>query len=142
MGKLLCNHVRNPGWIACQGKTIRAPNFQISKLQIWSSQSFNLSRLENDYRVIPELTTIESFTMRVAPIDHHWWYDCQVITYDPRLVGRTNLALVDRKLWFRGAELFYMITWDRLLRMSPLPQRLFFGNYCRGAHKPRFLQKS
>ena len=30
-----------------------------------------------------------SSTMRVAPIDHHWWYDLRLSSYDPGSVGRT-----------------------------------------------------
>ena len=29
--------------------------------------------------------------MRVAPIDHHWWYDHRLSTYGPRLVGHTRV---------------------------------------------------
>ena len=32
-----------------------------------------------------------SSTMRVAPIDHHWWYDRRLGTYNPRSVGRTRV---------------------------------------------------
>ena len=29
--------------------------------------------------------------MRVAPIDHHWWYDRRLTTYDPGSVGHTQV---------------------------------------------------
>ena len=29
--------------------------------------------------------------MGVAPIDHHWWYDRRLSTYDPASVGRTRV---------------------------------------------------
>ena len=34
--------------------------------------------------------------MRVAPIDHHWWYDRWLRTYDPGLVDCTHVNQVDR----------------------------------------------
>ena len=34
-------------------------------------------------------TTSWLLTMRFALIDHHWWYDRQLGTYDPGQVGRT-----------------------------------------------------
>ena len=33
--------------------------------------------------------------MRVAPIDHLWWYDRHLRTYDPGSVGRTHVNWVD-----------------------------------------------
>ena len=36
-----------------------------------------------------------SSTMRVAPIDHHRWYDRRLRTYDPGSVGRTHVNWVD-----------------------------------------------
>ena len=36
-----------------------------------------------------------SSSMRVAPIDHHWWYDQRPRTYDPGSVGRTHVNWVD-----------------------------------------------
>ena len=32
-----------------------------------------------------------SSTMRVAPIDHHWWYDQRLSTHDPWSVGCTYI---------------------------------------------------
>ena len=32
-----------------------------------------------------------SSTMRVAPIEHHWWYDRRLSTYNPGSVGRTHV---------------------------------------------------
>ena len=37
-----------------------------------------------------------SQTMRVAPIDHHWWYDRRLSTYDPRSAGRTRADSFNR----------------------------------------------
>ena len=36
-----------------------------------------------------------SSTMSVTPIDHHWWYDRRLRTYDPGSVGRTHVNWVD-----------------------------------------------
>ena len=46
---------------------------------------------------VPDNTGADSgsSTMRVAPIDYHWWYDRRLRTYHPGLVGHTQVNWVD-----------------------------------------------
>ena len=39
------------------------------------------------------LNPSDSSTIRVAPIDHYWWYDQRLGKYDPRSLGRTRVDL-------------------------------------------------
>ena len=45
-----------------------------------------------------------SSTMKVALIDHHWWYDRRLSTYVPRSVGGTMSTKL-KEPWFRCAYL-------------------------------------
>ena len=90
VGKPLCYHASDPGSIPRGGHTNRSP--YLLALQGQLSLSI-LPRSVNEYRMS---TNSGSSTMRVAPIDHHWWYDRQLRTSDPGSVDRTHVNSVDR----------------------------------------------
>ena len=73
--KSLCYHAGNSGLIPRGGHTIKSP---ISP-RCWANSAFHHSEVG---KLVTGNTgpNINSTTMRVAPIDHHWWYNLPLST--------------------------------------------------------------
>ena len=93
VGKPLCYHARDPGSIPLGGHTNR-PSYLLALLGQLSPPALHPSEVG---KWVPDNTGANSgsSTMRVAPIDHHRWYDRRLRTYDPGSVGRTHVNWVD-----------------------------------------------
>ena len=83
-GKPLCYHANDLGSISGGGHTTRSPYL----LALLGQLSLCPSEVG---KWVPDNIGANSgsSTMRIAPIDHHWWYDRRLSTYNPGSVGRT-----------------------------------------------------
>ena len=92
VGKPLCYHASNSGSIQRGGYTNRFPYILVLLDQL-SLPSF----CSEVSKWVPDNTAANSgsSTMKIAPIDHHWWYDQQLHTYNSGSVGRTHVNWVD-----------------------------------------------
>ena len=95
VGKPLCYHASNPGSISRGSHTIRSPS------RCWANSAFHPFEVG---KWVPDNTGANSgsSTMRVAPMDHLWWYDRPLSIYDAGLVGRTMSTKLTEP-WFRCA---------------------------------------
>ena len=111
-------------FITRQCHTIRFPNLLIST-------AFHPSKNKN-WILVNNEANIRSTKMRVAPINHHWWFDLPLSTYYPRLVGHTHIEKNQQSFTVKGV----LITKGQLGgRRSSLP---LFGN-CKKVSQ--FLEK-
>ena len=114
-------------FITRQCHTIRFPNLLILLI----STAFHPSKNKN-WILVNNEANIRSTKMRVAPINHHWWFDLPLSTYYPRLVGHTHIEKNQQSFTVKGV----LITKGQLGgRRSSLP---LFGN-CKKVSQ--FLEK-
>ena len=90
VGKPLCYHASDLGAIPRGGYNNRFP-YVLALLGQLSLPSFRGREMK--YQIIPGL----------APIDHRWWHDRPLSTYDPGLVGRTRVDSLTEP-WFNCAQ--------------------------------------
>ena len=88
VGKLLCYRRSDPGSIPCGGQT--TTDHLISS-HYQANSAFHPSQVG---KLVTDKTGANSVssTMRVAPIDHRWWYDRWLSTYNPGSVGHTQVG--------------------------------------------------